>query len=288
MVTVPGSDLNQAEQPQHSGSRRRTWIVVGAVAVVAFAGLVIGFGAALFHPNGGRSVPKFSSLAEHPDSSLHGTVAYFANDTGCIRIVAAAGAPSNNVLCISQKDLAVKPQQGMKPAGPQLVWLPGDRLEVTMFFWTPRPGGGPPTYSAGWQKIVDVRTGKVHDVPPTQVPSTPTTGTEPTVSPSGERVNYTFDASSGRVRVSLTDSTGTRTLLSARGPGEYTYRFGPVFWAPNWQWIAAGDDGRILVITRGTPSVTRVLVTGSGGGAGGGTAGPAFAVTGSDLVSPSK
>ncbi len=264
---------------------RWRWLgVVGLVVVIVVAGVVVGFGAGLFHPTGGRSLPEFPSLAEHPDRSLHGTVAY-ANDTGCVRIVAASGSPSKDVYCIPRKDLEVKPKQGMKPAGPQLVWLPDDRLEVTMFFWTPPSGGAPPLYRAGWQKIIDVHTGRAVDVPAQQVPSTPRSSPGPTVSPNGEQVRYTSDPSTGRVKVTLTDAKGTRTLLSARGPGEYTYGFGPVFWAPNWQWIAASDDGRILIITPATPSQTRVLVTGSGGGAGGGTAGPAYAVTSSDLFS---
>lgn len=261
---------------------RWRWIGVGAVVVVVLAaGAVIGFGAGLFHPAGGQDLPMFASLAEHPDRSLRGTVAY-VDARGCVRIVAASGSSSKDVLCIPQQDLQVK--EGMKPAGPQLVWLRDSRLEVTMFFWTPRAGAGPPVYHAGWQKIVDVRTGRATEVPSNRVPSTPRSSRGQTMSPSGEQVRYTFDGSTGRVEVTLTDTHGTRTLLSARGPGEYTYRFGPVFWAPNWQWVVASDTSRILIITPGTPPQTRVLVTGSGADAGGGTAGPAFAVIGADLV----
>lgn len=283
-MTVPISDPKPAEpHPSPRRVKRWVWPVAGlGVVVIAAVVLIIGFGAGLFHPNEGRDLPKFGSLTEQPDSSLHGTVAYFANDTGCVRIIAASGKSAKDVLCISAADLAVKPEQGVKPAGPQLVWLPGDRLEVTMFLWAPKPGT--PVYSPDWQKIVDVRTGKVDAVPAAQVPSAPNTSTQPVVSPQGQRVSYTLDALSGRATVKLTDANGTsRMLLSTRGPGEYTYQFGPVFWAPNWQWIAASETGRILVITPGTPALTRVLVTNSGGGAGGGTAGPAFAVTATDL-----
>jgi len=90
----------------------------------------------------------------------------------------------------------VKPEQGIKPAGPQLVWLSGDRLEVTMFLWKPSPGT--PVYSPGWQKVVDIRTGTVDNVPAAQVPSTPNTTTEPTLSPNGARVSYTLNAGSGQ------------------------------------------------------------------------------------------
>jgi len=51
---------------------------------------------------------------------------------------------------------------------------------------------------------------------------------------------------------------GSRTLLSAQGPGEYAYGLISAFRAPDFQWIAA-DDGRILVVTATDPSVTRVL-----------------------------
>lgn len=287
-MTVPVLDPKPAQPPRSSARRRSVWIVTGVVAAVlaVIVALVLGFGAGLFHPDEGRDVPKFPSLAEQPDASLHGTVAYFADGTGCVRIVAAAGRPAKDVLCISKADLAVKPELGGKPAGPQLVWRADGRLEVIMFFWT-ATAGAKPVYAAGWQRIVDVRTGAIEIVPAAQVPSTPNTTTQATVSPNGERLDFHLDAQTGRVTVTLTGSTGTRTLLSARGPGEYGYRFGPVFWAPDWQWIAASDDGRILVITPGEPAVTRVLVTGSGGGAGGGTYGPAFAVTSADVLTAS-
>lgn len=259
-------------------------MAIGAVAAAVVL-VMVGVGTGLFHPNEGRSLPTFPSLAAQPDSSLHGSVAYYASDTGCIRLVAAAGQPSRTVWCLPSEPTSTWQKLG-KPAGPQLVWRPDGRLEVTMFRMVPPAAGakGPPALNPGWQKVINVRTGKVRDVPVPQVPATPNAGTQPSVSPGGERIGYSLDESTGRAKVTLTDSTGTRTLLSVRGPGEYGYRFGPVFWAPNWQWIAASDDGRILVITPGNPSLTRVLVTGSGGGAGGGEAGPAFAVTSTDLL----
>lgn len=284
-MTIHVEDVRSGQVPDHPRGPGPRWLwAVGALVVLVVAGLVFGFGGGLFHPRESRALPSFPSLAAQPDASLHGTVAYFANDTGCVRIIAASGQGSKDVLCIPAQELAVKPAEGIKPVGPQLVWLAGDRLEVTMFMWKPAPGT--PVYTAGWQKVVDVRTGAVQTTPAAQVPTVPNYTTEPAVNSNGDKVAFTLDGGSGRVNVTLTDTTGaTRTLLSARGPGEYGYRFGPVFWAPNGQWIAASDDGRILIITPGTPSQTRVLVTGSGGGAGGGTAGPAFAVTSSELLS---
>lgn len=277
-MTAPLSDLLAAPSPP---PRRRhpVWATVGLIVAVVL-GLAIAVGVDL--SNQSRPLPSFPSLVEHPDTSLHGTVAYYANDTGCIRLASASGLSSKTLWCLPKDNPSTWPTVG-KPAGPQLVWRAGGRLEVTMFRFTPGPGKGQ-ALRPGWQKVIDVRTGRVSAVPSTQVPATPNTTSEVTVDPTGQRVAYTLDGSSGRATVTLADHAGIRTLLSVRGPGMYGYRFGPVFWAPNWQWIAASDDGRILVITPGNPPVTRVLATGTGGGAGGGTAGPAFAVTGADLL----
>ena len=238
-------------------ARRWIWIAVGVVvAVAAVFVLVTGLAIVAFHRREARPLPTFPSLAEHPDQSLSGTVAYYASDTRCIRIVAAAGAPSKQVWCLPLEGPSTWVKVG-KPVGPQLVWLADGRLEVTMFRMKPTKGTkSAPPLTAGWQKIVDVRSGEVEDVPASKVPSTPNESTQPTVSPHGERIRWTENASTGQATVTLTTATGTRTLLSVHGPGEYTYQFGPAFWAPNWQWIAASDDGRALVITPTNPSRT--------------------------------
>jgi hypothetical protein len=287
-MTTPVSDVQQTTPPpEQRRGRRWPWVLGGAiVAVLGTVVLVVALAFVGFHVGESRPLPSFPSLAEHPDPSVQGTVAYYASDTGCVRIGAASGQPSKDVLCLPKESVSKWLEQG-KPAGPQLVWRDDGRLEVTMFRWKPdAKTKSAPALMPGWQKIVDVRTGRVEDVPAAQVPSTPNTTTEPTASAAGEQINVDFDASTGKAKVTLTGSAGTRTLLSVHGPGEYTYRFGPVFWAPNWQWIAASDDGRILVITPTDPPVTRVLVTGTGGGAGGGSAGPEFAVTTTNFLTP--
>jgi hypothetical protein len=270
--------------------RRRLRIAIGAV-VGAFAlfWVVVGLGLVIYHRQEARPIPSFSSLADHPDPSLSGTVAYYDSQSGCIRIVAAAGRPSKQVWCLPKEGPSTWVKVG-KPAGPQLVWRKDGRLEVTMFRWAPTTDKKrAPALRPGWQKVIDIRTGAVENIPTARVPSSPNVTTEATTSPSGDRITFTSDPPTGKANVFVTDASGSkRTLLSVHGPGEYTYRFGPVFWAPNYQWIAAADDGRILVITTANPALTRVLRAGTGGGAGGGTAGPAFAITADNLLAPSK
>jgi len=277
-MSSPASDVRPV-----SRKRRRTGMIVGAaIAVIGAVALVVGF---LAFRSLTRPVPHFASLAEHPDSSLQGTVAYFADQTRCVKIVAAAGGPARTVFCLPKMDVQQAVKQG-KEIGPQLVWLPGGRLQVTMFRMTPpaKPGAVP-AFHRGWQKIVDVRTGKVQDVPAADVPSQPNQQTHPMVSPDGQRITWTSDR--GQVNVMLTDRNGSsRTLLSVQGPSDYTYGLGAAFWAPNWQWIAA-DDGRILIITTGHPAVTRVLTGESSQGAFGADL-ARFAVTGTNILTPSK
>ncbi|HEX9030744.1 MAG TPA: hypothetical protein VF834_02785 [Streptosporangiaceae bacterium] len=234
--------------------RRRRRAIAGAVAVVIasvllVAGLLI-VRALSWHE------PQFAGLAAHPDRSLQGTVAYYADRTGCVRVVAAAGRPGKTVLCIPQKQDVAKAQKLGKEVGPQLVWLPGGRLEVTMFRMTPpaKPGAVP-AYHKGWRKIIDVRTGHITNVPAAALPDNPNLTTHPAVSPSGQRITWT--SAGGRVEIMLRHGNRSRVLLSVQGPPE-TYRLGAAFWAPNWQWIAA-DDGRILIITTGRHPVIRVL-----------------------------
>ena len=255
-----------------SRGRGRTWaaLVIAATAIVVVVGVVV---AALMHTS--RAVPAFPYLTKTPDATLQGTVAYFADVTSCVKVVAASGQASRNVLCLPAQDPSEAEKLG-KLVGPQLVWRPDGRLEVTMFRLTNPPG---PSFRPGWQKVIDVRTRAVHDTPLAQLPSQPNLGTQPTVSPDGRRIATTSD-DDGRVEIVLHEGDRSRVLLSAHGPGEGTYHM-TAFWAPDGHWIAA-DDGRILVVTPTDPPVVRVLTDESTQGGYGGY--PRFAVTSRNLL----
>ena len=264
--------------------RRRTGVIVGAaIAVVAAGALVV---ALLVIQGVTRQVPWFPSLAGHPDRSLRGTVAYYSEQNPqCVKVAAAAGRPVRTFCLKWPTPGAAENRKLGKPFGPQLAWLPGGRLQVTLFRMTaPAKPGAVPALHRGWQKVIDVRTGKVEDVPAAEVPSQPARNTGRQVSPAGQRISWTSDGD-GRIKVMLTGRNGTRTLLSAQGPGEYTYRLTSAFWAPNWQWIAA-EDGRILIITTGRPPVIRVLASENRPVTLG--MAPALAVTAEDILTPSR
>ncbi len=241
-------------RPRRSRTRRRVvLVVVGVVAV-----LVVVFAVLAVRDLNRQAIqpPTFPALQQTPDPSLHGTFAYLSGSqkfatgdpkTGgpswCVRVVSTSGTSAKNALCISAADL-----EGM--VGPQLAWRPDGRLEVTMFR-SPEKGSVEP----GWQRVVDVRTGVVEDVPAADVPATPTGPPDPAVGPDGEQVVITNR--DGHAKVVLQTSTGSRTLLTASG--NPSYRISPAGWSPDGTWTIV-DDGRMLLVTTADPSTTRVLV----------------------------
>ncbi len=222
--------------------------------------------------------PAYPSLQENPDPSVHGTVAYLSDDTNCVRIIAAGGGRSQEAYCLPEQDVEEAKQLG-KEQGPQLVWLEDGRLEVTMFRMTDPPG---PSFEPGWQKIVDVRTGEVENVPDSDAPSEANRETHPLVNADGQRLVLTDEET---VELVLEDDSGSRTLLTVDVPPEQAYGMPAAFWSPDGEWIAA-DDGRILVIVPEDPPVIRVLTDESTQGRFEGEL-SRFAVTGLDLIAPS-
>lgn len=250
----PTSDIIRQERSRRYRSQRALW---GGGAIVLALAITIGI---LVLLDFGRGVPKFPLLSDKPDTTLRGTVAYVANDN-CIHLIDLSGAADRELWCMPQLDPDDAATLG-KPMPPQLVWLSGGKLEVTVFRMEKGPGPG---LNPGWQKVIDVRTGSVTDTPQSRVPAAPNLATRPTTSPSGEVLSFTSNDETGHITISVTNAAGRKsTLLDVRGPNHYAYRLNSVFWAPDFTSIIA-DDGRILVVKAGPPPSTRVLTTVGGG-----------------------
>ena len=235
-----------------TATRSRRWVpwALGAGAlliVLAAAGAGAGIFSSLFRPD-----PEFVSLALVPDPSLSGTVAYFDDESLCVRVVAAAGQPNREAYCLEDQAPSAAEKEG-KDVGVDIEWLPDDRLQLTLYRMI-APSGAP-EFETAWRRIVDIRTGEVEEVLPADfvddVPDHPCVTTNPV----GERI--VTESDSGHVVVTLVTSAGERTLLDVRGNPE-TYGIADACWAPHYEWIATNDT-RMLVITPGDPSVTRAL-----------------------------
>ena len=237
-----------AEASAPSASRRGVLAIV--IAVVALLAAV-GIGARVFTALGPVAEPSFPSLEEQPQARFSGTVAYYSDSTGCVRIVAASGGPTKDAYCIPDEPIEVNEEMG-KPIGPHLAWLPDGRLSVTMYRM---PDVAGPEVLPGWERIVDVRTGAVEEVPESDIPQTAPVINHVTVTPEGAQV--TTVSADGAAIISLTQGGQTRVLLDVSGDPR-TYRMAPAYWSPDFMWIAA-DDGRILIIDPTDPATTWVL-----------------------------
>lgn len=225
------------------------WAIVGGVLVVVFAAVGAGvFVVSTFL----RPDPEFVSLALVPDPALSGTVAYFDDESLCVRVVAAAGQPNREVYCLDDQAPSAAEKEG-KDVGVDIAWLPDDRLQLTLYRMAAQAGA--PVFEPAWRRLVDIRTGDIEEVPSADFAGDVPVQSCVTTSPTGERI--VTESDSGHAVVTLVSAQGERTLLDVRGNPE-TYGISDACWAPNYQWIATNDT-RMLVITPGDPPLTRSL-----------------------------
>ena len=225
------------------------WAIVGGVLVLALAAAGIGIAlvSQLFRPD-----PEFASLADAPDPSLSGTVAYFDDESLCVRVVAAAGQPNREAYCLEDQAPSAAEKEG-KDVGVDIAWLPDDRLQLTLYRMVNDPEAV--LFAPAWRRIVDITTGEIEEVPLAEFADETPARTCVTTSPTGERI--VTDSDSGHAVVTLITDSGERTLLDVQGNPE-TYGINEACWAPNYQWIATNDT-RMLVITTGDTPLTRSL-----------------------------
>lgn len=233
------------------GRSRPHWkwlVLVTALAVIAVLAMLVIQGIQAT----GRPLPSFASLAVEPDPSLKGTIAYYEGTTACVRVIDASGASSRDAYCLDP------PPDDIGPVtGPQLAWRDDGRLEITAFSWPPEE-----EMTGAWQRLVDLESGTVEEVPAEEVPDSPTPSPIPAVSvgPSGEKL--VAEVRGDRLVIELTDGGETRTLLESEPGPAHSYFVGnggqPV-WSPDGSYVVLFDS-RLLLTTVDDPSTTRILV----------------------------
>jgi hypothetical protein len=184
--------------------------------------------------------PSFPKLADAPDQSLHGTVAYLDwKVDACLKVVPMSGTPTKTVTCLKGVNGG---------AVGDMTWLADGRVQLTQY--------------GEWRKIINVRTAEVEEVSAARVPKTGPATKPVTVSPDGRALAST--SKDGRVQLTLDDATGRRILLDAKGGN--LYKLGTPNWSPGYAFVLTTDSAaRLLLTTLETPSRTRILATELGG-----------------------
>lgn len=233
------------------GKRIQQWsIALGGLAAVIAVAIIVMVVKLLTQVE-----PAFESLQTHPDPTLRGTLAYYDSASSCIRAVAVAGTPSKQVYCVPPQSEADAKANG-KHVGIHIVWLPEGRLELTMFKML--PGKRAPHFEPAWQRIVDVATLSVVEVPLSEVDDDPTPVERPRVDPLGNRLET--ESADGHATIKVIDVVGrSRTLLDVEGPFE-SYSIAPAFYSPDFKY-ALSDDGQVLITTFGEQPQTRSLTS---------------------------
>jgi hypothetical protein len=207
-------------------------VVLSIVASVVVVGLVLTLVLTLAI----IPLPEYPDLADDPDSSIVGAVAFIRRDDGqCISTIPAGGGAEHEVLC--DEDI------GFGEFAPG--WTPDGLLVVQEF--------GP---SGERFLIIDPETGDTVDRVPFDRPEAEREpiSREPTpVSQDGSTVFA--EGGRGEPRLLVESAGGTeRTVLEAEGPADY--RFEWVAWSPDGRWILLQDsEGRLIVVSaQGDPN----------------------------------
>lgn len=216
-----------------------TSIIASAVVIGVVVGLVLTFAVI--------PLPDYPSLADNPDPSISGTVAYARWDNGdlCVSTVAAGGGEAREVLC--DRNIAF----GEFAPG----WTADGMLVLQDY--------GP---ASDVFRIVDPATGETIERVPFDLEkraAEPYRTGNSTASADGSTV-FT-DGDRGNVRLVVRDSAGTdRTILEAEGPKNYWFEWST--WSPDGAWILVQDsEGRIIIIAAEGDPNPRILVEGVDG-----------------------
>lgn len=215
--------------------RRAVVSIVAAVSVLVIVTVVI----LVF---GVIPLPDFPSLADQPDPSIPGTVAYMEYDeTPCLFTVPASGGAGREAWC--GREYVEFP-----------AWTSDGLLVVTDW-------DGAPTYV-----LIDPTSGAEVDVVPAgdqfnDPDPLPYQGTARQERADGATV-HTDGVRGGTSSVIVRVDGHDQTILSIQGaPSDY--RFYEAQWSPDGEWVLVSDtEGRLLIVgATGTPAA-RMLMDG--------------------------
>lgn len=220
-----------------AGDRKRVIVVAGAAAVVVTVLAVILL-------VGYVPLPDFPQLADDPDPSIPGMVAFLhdAGEARCIALVPAAGGPATDVVCRAD-------------------------LEVTELAWTDEGLLAFTTYASQGPQVVliDPQTGSELDRMRWREPEDGAIwSAQRAQRDDGARLLYE-QRLGGEAAVRIRQPDGAiREVFQVRGPADYA--IASAQWSPDGAWILVTDSrGRLIVVAAEGEPAPRILLTESEG-----------------------
>lgn len=211
---------------------RPAFAIVGAVAIaIAVVTVILLFGI--------RQPPSFPNVADERDERLAGRIAYVQEEDSrsCVVVVDLPQMDRHEVVCGDESDWY----------GQDVWWSRDGDLEVVLY---EQDGPFIATFDPVTGAELDRRVQTVDDGPVYEDVWT-------TIRPR-DGAELTWYSDDGSVEVQLTVGERERTLLSARGPRDYS--LWDVSWSPDGGWAMVSDsEGRLLVVAATSPLATLLV-----------------------------
>lgn len=205
-------------------------VAVGVVAVILLFGL--------------REPPSYPVLsASSTDDRLAGRIAYIREDDqrSCVVVVDLPDGARHDVACSDG---------GEWYGGGEVSWDDEGRLRLVRYEPT-----GPMLVT------VDPETGRELDREPVGGEGKPYPEGPGTIRP-GDEAELTWRSDDGSVRLLLREGDEERTLLSARGPRDYS--LWDAGWSPDGRWAFVADSEQRLLLVAVTSPARTLLLTDDG------------------------
>lgn len=216
---------------EHSGIRPALAVAAAAVVAIGVVAVILLFGI--------RQPPAFTPVEDARDERLAGRIAFVREEDArsCVVVVDLPAATEHEVVCGEESEWY----------GQDIWWTAQDELDVVLY-----EAGGP------FIATFDPDSGRELDRKVQTVDDGPAYGDVWSTIRKGDGAELTTSSDDGSVKVTLTTGDRERTLLSARGPRDYS--LWDVSWSPDGGWAIVSDsEGRLLLVSATSPLTTLLL-----------------------------
>jgi hypothetical protein len=219
-------DGERPAEPRPASREKRAGLAAASVTL-AVAAAIWAFGIA--------PLPDYPSLADDPDSSIPGRVAFVRfGERTCLHVVPAGGGPARRLLCSDEESWG---RGQVAWFGGPIRWTQGGQIVVQAF--------GP----AGSEAIVvEPETGRVLERLSVEEPlaERPVPGTDD-VRSDGAKLLVQRSGGEATLGIAPVDAS-PREIARVSGPP--TYAFWEARWSPDGEWILVRDSNQDLLVVR--------------------------------------